>query len=262
MKIYEKETHEARYMYIEYENGGSDLDEKLIDSLDSRSLLKPNSRDPEGFITRFDISQYETLQQYLINRKLSRSEMVGLLAQLKSVISVLEDHMLSDGNILLDPPHILIDSMNRKVRFLPVRKQDGEFTNRIRPLIEEMFLHADISHADALCFAAEMMKTVLRGNVHLHDLMQLIEHPCASRVYEEMNPVKTGGVTSRSQPPKVMDDQVTVLLNPEPETNTAGSFQGGKQETEDIPEENEKTGIRGLISGLGSKVKELMDRDE
>lgn len=260
MKIYEKETHEAKLLVLEYETGLSELDEKLIDSIESRSLLKPHSRDPEGLVTRYDISQYETLQEYLINRKLSRTEMIGFLAQLKSVIGVLEDHMLGDSNILLDPPHILIDSMNRKVRFVPARVQEGTFTQRIRPLVEAMFLHADISHPEALYFAAELMKVQLRGNVHLHDLMQLIDPMRGEAVKAEARQDTVMSVTGPAGSFNAADDQVTVLLNPE---ETAGrELPASGQTAAAAVEEEEKAGIRGFFSGLGNKVKDLMERDE
>lgn len=238
MIIREKDTHEGRFLTVEHEEQNIGLDMKLIESLDNRYILRPvPGRSGDGILC-YNVSSCESFGNYLVNRRMDRTELVGFLAQMKSVIRALEDHMLTDANILFDPEHVYIDRGTRKVRFVPVCRQDGTFAQRLRPLLEMIFCHADLEDTDSLRLAAKMMRTILEGDLKMHTLMELAEagmpagnRERRSRILEE----------DRMQAePLDSEEEVTVLLadlnrgepadisSPEPiaKEETAGSSKG------------------------------------
>lgn len=256
MKTEIQNTHEAKLLIIEQQETFSLLEEKLIAGIDNRYMLKPFGGGMEEGRFCFDISDFDPLSEYLVNRRLSGTEMIGFLAQMKSVITALEDHMLDDRNLLMDPEYVYIDRFNRKVRFVPLCRQEGEFGARLRPLIEMMFLHADLEETDSLRFAAQMLRTVMRKEVRLYDLMQLIEsrqlapekHPAEACV-TETGICCTGDFA-------VKNGEADGCLTEVPAVLPAMI----SEETERAVKE--KTGKNSVFSGLFERIKELFAGEE
>jgi len=193
LKIYDKNTHDIKYLCLEDQEQFSVLESRLIGNIDSHNILRLLAPVGEDGVFRFDITSCDVFSDYLINRKLTRSELVSILAQLKSVITTLEDHMLGDANILLEPEHMYIEKSSRKLRFVPVCQCSGSFSDRLRRLTDTLFLHADLEDPESLRFAAMLMRVSMNENVRMHDLMQLVE----SR-YPEL-PEKTTGEYRREK---------------------------------------------------------------
>lgn len=208
---------------------------------------------------------------YLINRKLSRAELVSILAQLKSVITTLEDHMLGDANILLDPEHMYIDKNNRKIRFVPVCSGREEFTSRLRRLTETLFLHTDMEDTESLRFAALMLRISLKENVRLHELMQLVEtRRLEAPVGRQEN--RKPSVEERKdygREPERYQGSSIIVTHPQEELTTRLSDEEQKacrkmlSDPEDSDTEKEESGgLRGFFSDISRKFRERMDEDE
>jgi len=271
LKIYEKDTHEAKYLYVENEEQFNALESHLIENIDNHYILRLNAPVTEDGIFRFDVTACDPFSAYLINRKLSRAELVSILAQLKSVITTLEDHMLGDANILLDPEHMYIDKNNRKIRFVPVCGGREEFTSRLRRLTEALFLHADLEDTESLRFAALMLKTSLKENVRLHELMQLVETrrlevPVGRQ--ENRKPMTEERKDCGREPERYQGSSI-IVARPQEELTTRLSDEEQKASrkmfsaSEDPDTEKEETGgLRGFFSNISQKFRERMDEDE
>jgi len=260
MNIQVTDTHEGKYLIIDHENETVELETKLIESLDNRYILKPVSGNGIDGILRYNVSGCEPITAYLTNRRLDRLELVGILAQMKSVIRALEDHMLTDANILFDPDHVYIDRATRKVRFVPVCRLEGEFGERLRPLMETLFCHADMEDTESLRFAARMMRTVLEGNLKMHTLMELAEtnqpaaktkHPEQERPEsrQEKRPENASHVSFGEEATILLSDLKEPVKNDEPGPAA-------------LPEEDPPRGVKGFFSGFAAKFKDDDDDDE
>jgi len=261
MTIRENDAHIGRFLIVEHGEETVDLDMKLIDSLDNRYILRPVMENREDGVLKYNISACESIEKYLVNRRMDRTELVGFLAQLKSVIRALEDHMLTDANILFDPQYVYIDRATRKVRFVPVCAQEGGFGNRLRPLIEELFRHADTDDTDSLRFAAGMMKKVMEKDLKMHTLMELAEiKPPAARQEvmreERRNESSYDSIAGNGQP-----EGATVLLSDIKES-APGNFPVMPPVSEPLAEETTGRQKKGFFSNLAFRLKDEDDDDE
>jgi len=268
VRIYEKDTHQARCLYVENEEQFTSLEGKLIESIDHHNVFRPAGPVTEEGVFYFDITSCESFSAYLINRKLSRAEIISVLAQLKSVITTMENHMLGDANILLEPEHLYIDKSSRKIRFVPVCRQQADFTVRLRKLTEVLFLHADLEDTESLRFAAMMMRVSLKETVHLYDLMQLVE---MRRLYapeeKSREPVERketdafGREVERLHGSSVIGspakEELTMRIS---EEEWQEAKQSGMVEETTIKEET--GGLRGVFRDIARGFRERMDEDE
>lgn len=254
MNVQEKDTHEGRFLTVDHGQQAVGLDIRLIESLDNRYILRPLREQSSEGILRYNVSGCENIRKYLINRRMDRTELVGFLAQMKSVIRALEDHMLTDGNILLDPEYVYIDKGTRKVRFVPVCRLEGPFEDRFRPLAEMIFCHADLEDTESLRFAARMMRTVMEGNLKMHTLMELADLTPAAGRQERRNPQ---AFSEEADTAEVSEGEVTVLLS---------DLKDPVPPAPSLPEEpeTEKTSgaRRGFFSGLAARFREDDEDDE
>lgn len=270
MRIYEKDTHEAKYLFVENGEQFTALEGHLIENIDNHYILRLNAPITQDGIFRFDVTSCDSFSAYLINRKLSRAELISFLAQLKSVITTMEDHMLGDANILLEPEHMYIDKNNRKIRFVPVCKSREDFSERLRKLTGELFLHADLEDMDSLRFAAMMMQTSLKENVRLHDLMQLvdtrrIEVPGKTERDGGRRPAREEGADDGRTPERYQGSSI-IVSHPQEELTTRLSDEEQEacrrmlRDSGDLTTEKEESGgIRGFFSEISRKFRDRID---
>lgn len=173
MKIYTDDTHEAKFLLVECADEGDTFEDRMIDGIDLPTLMKPVSCSDE--ILRYDISGYRTIEEALKNRCLKKDEITDILLSVDTAIKYLEERMLSDANILLDPSYVFTGGNGRNVIFPVSRSSVGRFPERMRKLSELLFRHADFNDEAALRFAAGLMKICLSDDFRMHDIMHFVE---------------------------------------------------------------------------------------
>lgn len=174
MKIYTEDTHEARFLIIECSAGGDTFEDRMIEGLDLPSLLRPvKFSDREE---RYDISCYSSLEDLMKNRSLKKDEITDLLLAVDTSIRYLEERMLGDSNILIDPKYVFCGPAGDPEVYFPVtRGMEGSFQERMRLFTELLFTHADSDDPESLRFASGLMKICLMDSFRMHDIMRFIE---------------------------------------------------------------------------------------
>lgn len=237
MNIYTDDTHEAKYLVIECANGGDSFEDRMIAGLDIPTLLKPVSFTDES--ERYDISGYVTIEDAMKNRCLKREEIMELLLSIDTSIRYLEERMLGDANILLDPMFIYTDGKAGNVFFPVTRSGSDLFPKRMRKLSELLFIHADAEDAETLKFASGLMKISLGDSFRMHDIMRFIEKSRKEKVNTQ---------TVKSKP----------LTEPEPKEQITAipSFDEALQQELFEKEISEKTN-KGVLSD-GKKIRAIL----
>ena len=183
MKIMRKNTHETDYLLVLGEAETDEFEEKMLLHLKDSLLLKRACGIPEEALEGedvqtaygYDISGLKNMREALVNACLKASDLTAVLVRLNNVILTLEAHMLGDGNLLLSPDHIYMKPGVPEPLFCPVKTQEGSFEERIRPLIRELFLHADSRDTATLRMASELLRVSMGKQFRMHDLMAVIE---------------------------------------------------------------------------------------
>lgn len=173
MNIYTDDTHEAKFLVIECTNGGDTFEDRMISGMNIPTLMKPVFFTDE--LEKYDISGYQNLLETMKNRCLCKDEIMEILLSIDTAIRYLEERMLGDSNILLDPKFIYTDGSVSGIIFPVTRSGSDLFSERMRKLSELLFIHADNDDADTLKFASGLMKICLTESFRMHDIMRFIE---------------------------------------------------------------------------------------
>lgn len=183
MKILEKDTHEAKLLVIEDGEGTEDFTRKMIRRVKDPLFLPlagptAGTLCAEGF--GYDISGFVPLSEALENRTLSASEITAVLIRIGNAILLLESHLLGDENLLLSPDRIYVRPDVMEPVFCPSLSAEESFEERLRPLVSELFLHADTEDPPTLKLASELLKISLRKHYRMHDLLEAVENGTAA----------------------------------------------------------------------------------
>lgn len=178
MNIQEIDTHEAKLLVIGNEEDADGFARKMIGCVRDPLFLPtagPSAKAYSGDGFGYEISGLVPLPDALKNRALSLEEITAMVIRLGNAILVLEAHMLGDENLLLSPEHVYVRPGSADVTFCPAFSAQESFEERLRPLIREIFLHADAEEPRTLRLASELFKVSLRKHYRMHDLLEVLE---------------------------------------------------------------------------------------
>ena len=218
-KISVIDSHNGRSLVIERTGAEDRFEERMILSLDHPSLLKPL---PDRFLCdgsfRYDISGMTSLRENCGKRSLSAPEITSLILRLDETVRYLEDHMLCDSNLLLEPEYIFLDS--ERLYFIPAASGGESFSESIQELGKFVFLQSDTENEEAVRLSGGILRAILGGECRMHDLLRVCgknrqkeEVTKAVVIYPEGNTV-TGEYSREEETKKlpVFDQE----RNPEP----------------------------------------------
>ena len=171
-KISVIDSHNGRSLVIERTGTEDRFEERMILNLDHPSLLKPLT---DRFLCdgsfRYDISGMTSLRENCEKRSLSAPEIISLILRLDETVRYLEDHMLCDSNLLLEPEYIFLDS--ERLFFVPSANGGERFSESIQELGKFIFLHSDTENEEAVRLSGGMLRTILGGECRMHDLLRV-----------------------------------------------------------------------------------------
>ena len=253
MNIRETDTHEAKLLVIENEGDAGDFDRKMICHVKDPLFLPAAGPFAKALCEggfAYDISGLETMEQALGNRVLSSGDILSVTISLNNAILVLEAHLLSDANLLLSPDRIYVRTGPAEPVFCPAFSSEESFEERLRPLIREIFLHADTSDPDTLRLASELLKVSLRKHYRMHDLMAVLENetgkkktPLPGLLIPEHDPEKHASLRG----PACEKEKDVFPVWPEEEEETGGLF--SRKQGTDPRKEN---GVFGRLKSAAS----------
>ena len=255
MNIVEKDTHEAKILVIENEESAEDFTRKMICHVKD-PLFLPGAGPAAGTICQtgfgYDISRMQPLCEALKNRTLSAGDITAMLIRLGNAILVLEAHLLGDENLLLSPERIYVKPGSVDLSFCPAFPAEESFEERLRPLIQEIFLHADTRDPQTLALASELLKVALRKHYRMHDLMDVLQNGARPA---------DGGNTEKEEIKSIEETGTVPHLLPKRDHGEAGAPLPSLYDPQfaEYPEmekadKEEKGGLFGRIKAMASAV--------
>ena len=245
MNIVEKDTHEARTLVIGNEGNKEDFSLKMIRHMKDPLFLPPAGPAAAAVCeggAGFDISGLTTMNAALENRTLSAEEITAMIIRLGNAILILEAHLLGDENILLSPDRIYAKPGSLELLFCPALLSEGNFEERLRPFVREIFLHADTAEPHTLKLASELMKVSLLKHYRMHDLMKVLENGAPKE--------------NRTEEREEKEERYVFTESP-----TAKVSRPGRKKEEDLllpwPEEEDPEITEYKKNGIFSKIKDL-----
>lgn len=172
MRITVSDTHDAKYLVTEDGNQPGSFEEKMLLSLSDPVIIRPVSGNPSGSTeVKYDITGLETLAEVYNKKHFSADDISGIIFRLHDAVRCMEDHMLKDDNLLIDPRYIYL--YEGRVRFIAVRNPSERFSEGLEKLSRFMFLYADTEDGEAVRMSSGILRTVFAGNPRMHDIIRL-----------------------------------------------------------------------------------------
>lgn len=228
----------ARQNFMLLEGCGEDgFEARMLEGIKDRSLLSFRQELLEGRrVLCYDITALQPLRRVLQRRKLKREELRAFVLQMDHALSLLEENLLTEGSLLMDPEQIYVDPGTLRASFCAVPGGDFSFGEQLRNLF--LFFLESISEeeAESVLLGHRLYLRSLAEEPGIGELVSLVlearglpgeELPAAGRVCEEMGPgpavVREAEAASRREP-------VSPVSLPMPET--AGPFASSLEELE------------------------------
>lgn len=168
------DSHDARYLVVSNAGQTDTFEERMIFRLSHPSLLRPLSESVlSGEGLRYDVTGLQSFSEAYSHKNLTAEDIRQLLESLSEAVKVLESHMLTDGNLLLSPEWIFFEK--DRLKFVPVKSDGGDFTERIRVLSDFLFLHSDGEDEATVRLANALLKKIMAGDCRMHDLLGICE---------------------------------------------------------------------------------------
>jgi len=158
MKIWFKNNITGRYLLTEAPEG-YEFEYGMIGSITDRQLILPVTVFEEGIrCLSYQVSGLESIEDLCRGKWLSRELIASVMLQLGKAIETLQNHLLTEQNLLIGRNSIFYDQVKRELRFLVHPGTDSGFLDELRGLLGLLVIRADREDAAAMRIAADMLQ--------------------------------------------------------------------------------------------------------
>ena len=132
--------------------------------------------DGNNEILKYNISGMFSLENYLKTNKLKKKDIIFIIKSIDNVLNNIENYLLSENSIVLDPAAIMIEKEKNKskLNFLMIPNYQSDFSYELSKLIVKLLRHIDVEDKEGLRFAYELFVKSAKDNYTINDLIESI----------------------------------------------------------------------------------------
>lgn len=123
----------------------------------------------------YDITSMQPLGRILQNRFIDRGEICQLLIQLHVALRRMEEYLLSEDGLLLDPDYIYVEPEGFRTGLCLVPGMAGSFPDRLSRLLQYLMKKVDHRDKECVVLAYGLYQESLKENFSVEDLMKLVQ---------------------------------------------------------------------------------------
>ena len=158
MKIWFKNNITGRYLLTDAPEG-YEFEYGMIGSITDRQLILPMTVFEEGSrCLSYPVSGLESIEDLCRNQWLSREMIASVMLQLGKALETLQNHLLTEQNLLIGRNSVFYDQVRRELRFLVHPGTDSDFLDELRSLLGLLVIRADREDAAAMRIAADLLQ--------------------------------------------------------------------------------------------------------
>jgi len=124
----------------------------------------------------YEISSKQPLGRILESRRITREELSTLLISISMIITRMENYLLEEKQILLEPEYIYIDPSGFCVHLCCVPGISGNFPEAVRQLLQYLLDKVDYQNREDIALIYQLYQESLKENYQMEDLLQLLPH--------------------------------------------------------------------------------------
>lgn len=123
----------------------------------------------------YDITSMQPLGRILQNRFIDRGEICQLLIQLHVALRRMEEYLLSEDGLLLDPDYIYVEPEGFRTGLCLVPGMAGSFPDHLSRLLQYLMKKVDHRDKECVVLAYGLYQESLKENFSVEDLMKLVQ---------------------------------------------------------------------------------------
>ena len=177
MEIHYKREMKRNYLVVEPEPGtqpGYEARMLANNSIDGLLRFHIKYMD-ERQSYYYDITSMQPLGRLLQNRFIDRGEICQLLIELHVALVRMEEYLLSEDGLLLDPDYIYVKPEGFQTGLCLVPGHSGHFPEALTHLLQYLMKKVDHRDKESVVLAYGMYQESLKENYGIEDLMKLVQ---------------------------------------------------------------------------------------
>lgn len=177
MEIHYKREMKRNYLVVEPEPGtqpGYEARMLANNSIDGLLRFHIKYMD-ERQSYYYDITSMQPLSRLLQNRFIDRGEICQLLIELHVALVRMEEYLLSEDGLLLDPDYIYVKTEGFQTGLCLVPGHSGHFPEALTHLLQYLMKKVDHKDKESVVLAYGMYQESLKENYGIEDLMKLVQ---------------------------------------------------------------------------------------
>jgi len=123
----------------------------------------------------YDITSMQPLGRILQNRFIDRGEICQLLIQIHVALMRMEEYLLCEDGLLLEPDYIYVEPEGFKTGLCLVPGMAGNFPERLSRLLQYLMKKVDHRDKECVVLAYGLYQESLKENFSVEDLMKLVQ---------------------------------------------------------------------------------------
>lgn len=123
----------------------------------------------------YDITSMQPLSRILQNRFIDRGEICQLLIQIHVALRRMEEYLLCEDGILLEPDYIYVEPEGFRTGLCLVPGMTGSFPERLNRLLQYLMKKVDHRDKESVVLAYGLYQESLKENFSIEDIMKLVQ---------------------------------------------------------------------------------------
>lgn len=187
MKTIFKRRLSQSYMMIERDFDSGDSYELEIFSYNKvPGLLSIETETVDGIMRIwYEITGRQSLGDFLARRQADMKLIHMLFMELKKVCDILQDYLLPESGILLEPEYIYMDFEQQHAELVYLPGLDGDIRNYFRNLMEHILQNLNHNDKEAVRVAYEVYQRTLQDSFSFEEMVAEVIQTDSSNLVEE-----------------------------------------------------------------------------
>lgn len=177
MNSWTENLSSGRYLYIEDTSSDGSYESKMASAVTSPYLLAPSA----VFMERkacfeYSISGLVSLDEYMTGKNIGSEDIISLLTQIDTAAAVVQNYLLSESSLLIDPDHVYADKQKKELKICVVPEYNGCFEEELKQLILRIVPHINTDDSIAMRTGIRLMRAVSKNDYKLHDVLEMLNN--------------------------------------------------------------------------------------
>lgn len=175
MNISYKREMRHNYLILEAEGTEESFEIRMLTENSIEGLLKFRVKQEEiGRYYCYEITSKQPLSRLLEFKEIKKEELIRLIAEIGAVLKRIEDYLLSESNLFLEPEHIYIEPETYQVWLCYIPGYEKNFPDAMEKFLQYLLKKTNHKDDDAVVLAYRLYQESQKDYYGIEDLLRIV----------------------------------------------------------------------------------------